>query len=117
MINELDKIDFMKLDEDDNSKLVLAITDHLEWGWSVKSMHLLMLQEKLNNYVNYILEELYKEQYEEEISSFQIIVFAAHQPPKKFHKLLAFFNEKIKKEIPEHQIEITYQFVEPDEDE
>ena len=53
MINELDKVDFMGLDEVDSSRLILAISDHLDWQF--EKGHSLLLQEKLNNYVNYIL--------------------------------------------------------------
>ncbi len=104
MINELEKVDFMDLDENNKSKLVLSISDHLDW--QLEREHLYLLQEKLSNYINYILNEEYKNIYEEGISSFKIIVFVKYQPKKKFEKLLLQFNKKLKKQFSEVPIEI-----------
>lgn len=107
MINELDKVDYMVLDEVDKSKLILAISDHLDWQFERE--HLLLLQEKLNNYINYILNEEYKDVYKEEINSFQIMIFVQYQPRKKFEKLLLQFGKALAKQVPDVQIEINYQ--------
>lgn len=113
MINELDKIDYMVLDEIDSSKLILAITDHLDWQF-VRG-HLLLLQEKLNNYINYILNGEYKEIYKENIQRFQIMIYVQYQPHKKLEKLLSKFRKELAKQVPDVPIEIGYQFV-ADED-
>jgi len=51
-VENLDKIDLMG-DELPKNQTVLMITDHLEWGAN-EGEHLLLLQEKLTNYVNFI---------------------------------------------------------------
>lgn len=114
MINELEMIDSLALSENDKSELLLAISDHLDWQFERE--HLLLLQEKLNNYVNYILNEEYKDIYQEEIKSFQIIVFVKYQPRRKFVKLLTQFNKMLKKQIPDASIEINYQLVENEDE-
>ncbi len=114
MINELDKVDFMGLDKVDQSKLILVITDHLDWQF-VRG-HLLLLQEKLNNYINYILNGDYKDTYRDNIHRFQIMIYVQYQPHKKLEKLLLKFRKELAKQVPDVPIEIDYQFV-PDEDE
>lgn len=109
MINELDKVDFMGLDEVDSSKLVLAVSDHLDWQFEKE--HLLLLQEKLNNYVNFILNEEYKNTYKENIHRFRILIFLQYQPRKKFEKLLSHFRKALANQVPDVPIEIDYQFV------
>lgn len=109
MINELDIVDYLDMDENNESKLKLIITDHLEWSWRYQEQHLWLLQEKLNNYINYILNEDYKELYKNKIQSFEILIYEKYKPRKKFEKLLDFFNESIKQQCPKIKIEITYQ--------
>lgn len=110
MIHELEIIDSMALDKTDPSKLLLAVTDHLEWQ-QFEQQHLLLLQGKLNNYVNYILDEGYKEEYTEDIHCFEIIVYVKYKPGRKFDKLLQKFNKALKKQFPEVRIEITSRFM------
>ena len=112
MINDIEIIDFLDLDETDKSKLVLMITDHLDWQFERE--HLLLLQEKLNSYVNYILNEEYKDVYKEDIKSFLITVYVKYHPTKKFDKLLLQFNKALKK-LPEASIEINYQYVDTED--
>lgn len=109
MINELDIVDYLDMDENNESKLKLIITDHLEWSWRYQEQHLWLLQEKLNNYINYILNEDYKKLYKNKIQSFEILIYEKYKPRKKFEKLLDFFNESIKQQCPKIKIEITYQ--------
>ena len=47
------KIDFAGVDKFEN-KLILTITDHLEWGIEADDVHLLMLQKKINDYLRFI---------------------------------------------------------------
>jgi hypothetical protein len=46
------KIDFAGIDK--NERLVLTITDHLAWGIEADDVHLLMLQNKINDYLRFI---------------------------------------------------------------
>ena len=46
-------IDFAGLDKKEK-KLILSITDHLEWGQEADDVHLLMLQNKINDYLRFI---------------------------------------------------------------
>ena len=58
-IDQTDKVDFISIDENDKS-VFLTISDHLDWT-NVEG-HLLMLQEKINNYITfYESEQLYEE--------------------------------------------------------
>jgi hypothetical protein len=52
VISELNKIDFLTKPHDEN-RISLVVTDHLEWATN-EGEHLLMLQQKLNNYLYYI---------------------------------------------------------------
>jgi hypothetical protein len=47
------KIDFAGIDKNEK-KLVLTITDHLAWGIEADDVHLLMLQNKINDYLRFI---------------------------------------------------------------
>lgn len=108
MIHELDKVDFTGLDKVDSSKLILAVSDHLDWQFEKE--HLLLLQEKLNNYINFILNEEYKDIYKENIHCFRILIFLQYPPRKKFEKLLSHFRKALAKQVPDVPIEIDYQF-------
>jgi hypothetical protein len=49
-IDQKDKIDFIGMSSD--GKVILAISDHLEWDEACE--HILMLQEKINSYLQFI---------------------------------------------------------------
>jgi hypothetical protein len=51
-VDETNKIDFVSLAKD-NSRVLLSITDHLDWKVG-EGEHLLLLQEKLNTYLHFI---------------------------------------------------------------
>jgi len=46
-------IDFAGLEKDEK-KLILSVCDHLAWGDEADDVHLLMLQNKINDYLRYI---------------------------------------------------------------
>ena len=56
-------IDMWGIPKWDNSKIILGITDHLEWGEKAEQgEHLLVLQEKINTYITFIESgEIYTE--------------------------------------------------------
>jgi hypothetical protein len=56
-------IDMWGIPKWDNSKIILGITDHLEWGDKAQQgKHLLVLQEKINTYIAFIESgEIYTE--------------------------------------------------------
>ncbi|WP_092175509.1 DUF6572 domain-containing protein [Bosea sp. OK403] len=51
-IEQTDKVDFVNLDRA-TRRVVLTISDHLDWSHDEGS-HLLLLQEKLNSYLSFI---------------------------------------------------------------
>jgi hypothetical protein len=56
-------IDMWGIPKWDNNKIILGIADHLEWGDKTEQgEHLLVLQEKINNYIAFIESgEIYTE--------------------------------------------------------
>jgi hypothetical protein len=52
VISELNKIDFLTKPHHEN-RIIMVVTDHLDWT-EHEGEHLLMLQQKLNNYLYYI---------------------------------------------------------------
>lgn len=63
-ITEKNKIDGMGKSKETN-ELVLLITDHMEWNEEYE--HLIMLQEKINVYIDFIESKQYKETYTDNI--------------------------------------------------
>ena len=60
-LESTDTIDGAGLSKDDKSKLTLLLADGMDWHDETK--HLLLLQEKLNNYIAYIESKQYLEKY------------------------------------------------------
>ena len=56
-------IDVAALDKDDQTKLLLILADGMDWH--DEANHLLLLQEKLNNYIDYIESKQYLEKYQD----------------------------------------------------
>jgi hypothetical protein len=52
-VDQTDKIDFMWKDEQ-SGRVMLTITDHLDWKKRDEDEHLLLLQDKLNTYLYFI---------------------------------------------------------------
>ena len=59
-IEKTNVIDGISYDEK-NSKLILLLTDGMDWHNEYN--HLILLQEKINNYIAYIEEKQYKKNY------------------------------------------------------
>jgi hypothetical protein len=62
-IVDVNKIDGIAIDSNDNSKLMLLITDHLDWIEEYE--HLFQLQNKINAYINFLESEQYRDIYPE----------------------------------------------------
>lgn len=62
-VTEAKTIDMWGIPKWDNNKIILGIADHLEWGdRTQQGEHLLVLQEKINNYIAFIESgEMYTE--------------------------------------------------------
>jgi hypothetical protein len=58
-------IDFAGIDKNENN-LILSIADHLEWGVEADDVHLLMLQNKINDYLRFIESGEVNEQFKPE---------------------------------------------------
>lgn len=101
-VDEIDKVDGMGKQ---SNQLVLLIVDHVEW--SAEYNHLIVLQEKINAYLNFIESKQYQSTYpNEEFSQFVIdIHFKYNITPKceQFLESIASqveqFNIKIRTEI------------------
>lgn len=52
--------------EKESRRLVLRIFDHLSWDDDIIETHLIALQEKLNDYMDYIISKQYEELYNPE---------------------------------------------------
>ncbi|MBC8999224.1 hypothetical protein IAI51_22105 [Pseudomonas sp. N40(2020)] len=54
-VSDAKTIDMWGIPKWDNNKIILGIADHLEWGDKAEQgEHLLVLQEKINNYIAFI---------------------------------------------------------------
>jgi hypothetical protein len=62
-VTDAKTIDMWGIPKWDNTKIILGIADHLEWGGKAEQgEHLLVLQEKINNYIAFIESgEIYTE--------------------------------------------------------
>lgn len=70
-------VDFISNDKDGN--VVLSISDHLEWD--EKNEHLLLLQEKINDYLNFIeTDQINKEIYNTEKGKIIIHLYCKYFP-------------------------------------
>lgn len=93
MIDNTEVIDFIGINEE-RRKCVLAISDHHDWENELN--HLLLLQEKLNNYISFIESgEIYIAYPEAQDKDFGIEIHFMHEPSIKCleflkHVYLAF---------------------------
>ena len=77
-IEDLESVDFIGIDN--NEKVVLTISDHLEWNQE----HLLLLQEKLNLYLSFIESGEILESYPQaQGKAIKINVVCKHQPTEE----------------------------------
>lgn len=95
----------MFLDDNLPNTLCLAITDHLDW--SSPKDHLVILQEKLNKYVTYIINDGYKAQMSSQsFPKFNIIIELKFQPIQIFTRFVQDYQNQLKKSYD--NISITY---------
>ncbi|MDF2905374.1 MAG: hypothetical protein K0R34_695 [Herbinix sp.] len=60
---DVNKIDGIAVNSNDDNRLMLLITDHLDW--TKEYDHLLLLQKKINAYISFLESEQYREIYPE----------------------------------------------------
>ncbi|MGG6195212.1 DUF6572 domain-containing protein [Pantoea allii] len=96
-IEEINKIDFINTSNEDDELVLLGITDHLLWGGDVNE-HLLLLQDKVNAYLNFILSGQMIELFPAACgkSKFCIQVFFKFLPPKEVDDFLSRFQAALK---------------------
>lgn len=111
MIYELEKIDLMITVKDNPLQLCLGISDEIQWEHHIEE-HVLLLQEKLNNYVTFILNRGYEATMpNREFDDFAIKVYFACIPDEKAKSFLHDYQSVLDKDgIPIH---ISYETVEP----
>ena len=71
--------------EQETSSLILLLADGMDW--SDMNRHLLLLQEKLNNFIWYIDSKQYEEKYPD-VKRIELRVSFLFQEPEVCHKLL-----------------------------
>lgn len=84
-IENTTSLDGVGVNSNDNSKLVLLLIDGMDWTNELE--HLLLLQNKINNYISYIEEEQYKESYPN-IENIEININFLFEIPNNCMKLL-----------------------------
>jgi len=112
MIYEFEKIDLLTVNKGNPLELCLGISDEIQWKHHIEE-HLLLLQEKLNNYVTYIINKGYESVVSgREFNSFSINIYFASTPDEKAISFLQSFQDVLlQDELP---IRITCEVVEPD---
>ena len=98
-IADLDKIDAMGISEDEQ-KLLLLITDHL--NWEDVSIHLEILQDKINANVSYLESGQWKQDVPETVSSAVIQVSFLYDIPTECEKFL----QAVQDQLGQYGIEI-----------
>jgi hypothetical protein len=93
-VDQTDTIDFVHLDPASNT-VFLSIADQLAWH-EQEAEHLLMLQEKLNTYLEYVeSNQLYREFPNFKGKRIVIRVFGAHPPSDQARRFLELAKQKI----------------------
>lgn len=97
---DTDKVDGIGISRD-GQKLVLLITDHLDW--SNEYEHLIQLQKKLNSYIAFLESQQYEGIYPDgKFSSFCIEVHFMYEPTANCFK----FIDVVKKQLADQNISI-----------
>lgn len=105
MIQEFNKVDFIFLDDNLPGTLCLSIFDHFDWSFPKE--HLTILQEKLNKYVTFIINDGYKAQMSSQsFSKFNIIICLKFQPDKIFLRFIKDYQAELRKNYA--NIDINY---------
>ncbi|MGK3131398.1 DUF6572 domain-containing protein [Pantoea sp. C8B4] len=102
-IEEKDKVDFINTSSEDNDLVLLGITDHLPWKKNVTE-HLLLLQDKINNYINFVLSGQMIESFPAAKGKNKVCiqVFFKFPPPKEAHIFISEFKAALK----EHKVDL-----------
>lgn len=96
------KIDIIYTEEDE-SEVVVAICDHLPWDMED---HILILQEKINSYITFILGgQIYEDYPDSKDKKITIQVYALHE----FTDEALEFLENVKEFLSEHDIGFKYE--------
>ena len=85
----------------DGSKLILLISDHLDWGNEYE--HLIQLQNKMNSYIGFIEDQQYREIYPDKV--FSLFCIEVHFMYELTTKCLKFINV-ISKQLADQNISI-----------
>ena len=92
---DTEKIDSMGIKLGDSTCLCLLISDHVDWD--DEYFHLLLLQEKINAYLDFITEEQYHDQFpNNKFQSFEIVIYFTEEIPENCFKFLLAVESKLK---------------------
>lgn len=109
MIYDLEKVDLIITVKDNPTQLRLGISDEIQWEHHIEE-HILLLQEKLDNYVTFILDRDYEATIpNREFDDFVIKVYFACMPDEKAKSFLQLYQSVLEKDgLP---IRINYEIV------
>ena len=100
MVQEFNKVDLMYVEKNNPNTLCLGVTDHYDWTYP--NEHLMVLQEKLNNYVLFILNKGFIAQYSADtFTSFSIVIMLKFEPDKVLEKFLKDYQEILRTKVQE----------------
>lgn len=93
-ICDLDKVDAVGKDKNENA-LRMMLADHLDW--EDEGIHLEILQDKINYYLQYITNKHYLQDYGE-IAKFIIVIFFKYPITDNCNKFIEVVSEQLKEE-------------------
>lgn len=97
---DTNKIDGIGINKDGN-KLILLITDHLDWRNEYE--HLIQLQNKMNSYISFIEDQQYREIYPDKVfSSLSIEIHFMYELTSNCLK----FIDVIKKQLADENVSV-----------
>ena len=95
MLEDVNKVDMLTTFKDNPNLLCLGISDAIQWEHHIEE-HLYLLQEKLNNYVTFIMNGGYKQATNnKEYSKFMIKINLANKPHEDFYGFVEGYQEWI----------------------
>lgn len=91
---DIDKIDGIGISIEDENKLILLITDHLDWTNEYE--HLIQLQNKINAYISFLESEQYKDVYpDKQFSTYCIEVHFKYEMTSNCIKFIDTVNKQL----------------------
>lgn len=91
---DLDKVDAIGQQDDDKSIVGMMLTDHLDWEQEYE--HLMLLQEKINNYLGFIQSGQAQKMYPDtEIRQYRILLFFLYPITENCRKFIEAVNRQI----------------------